>query len=186
MAIRSGEGAYAYLNLYVTAAKKDKVVSEVEQRWKQMHPHEPFTFYWLEKHLDELSSQKETIGILGYLAFIAITLASLALLGLVVYTIETRRKEISVRKIVGAEVTQLVMLLSKAFIKLLVIAGLIAIPAGYLFSFIFLQNFASRVSFGVGSAFSCFIFLLLIGLITIISQTLKASTINPVKNLRVE
>jgi putative ABC transport system permease protein len=186
MALRSAAGAYSYLNVSVKAANNQQLLKAVERTWKQLHPHEPFSYYWLEKHLDELASQKDTISILGYLAFIAITLASLGLLGLVVYTIETKRKEISVRKIIGAEVTQLVMLLSRSFIKLLVISGFIAIPVGYILSFVFLQNFASRVSFGIGSALTCFFFLLVIGLITIISQTFRASTVNPVKNLRVE
>jgi putative ABC transport system permease protein len=186
MALRSATGAYSYLNVSVKSANNEELLQSVERTWKQLHPHEPFSYYWLEKHLDELASQKDTISILGYLAFIAITLASLGLLGLVVYTIETKRKEISVRKIIGAEVMQLVMLLSRSFIKLLVISGFVAIPVGYLLSFIFLQNFASRVSFGIGSALACFFFLLLIGLTTIISQTFRASTVNPIKNLRVE
>jgi putative ABC transport system permease protein len=78
------------------------------------------------------------------------------------------------------------MMLSRAFVKLLLIAGLIAMPAGYIMSYIFLQNFASRVNFGIFNLLSCFAFLLLIGLATIISQTYKASTVNPVKNLRTE
>jgi putative ABC transport system permease protein len=186
MALRTATGAYEYLNLQVNASDKEHIVSEVEKTWKEINPHEAFTYTWLDKQLYEMNSQKDTISILGYLAFIAITLASLGLLGLVVYTIETRRKEISIRKIIGAEVLQLVMLLSRSFVKLLIIAGFIAIPAGYILSYIFLQNFASRTSFGAGSLLTCFLFLLTIGLITIISQTLKAATVNPVENLRTE
>ena len=77
-------------------------------------------------------------------------------------------------------------MLSKGFIKLLFIAGLIAMPLGYIAGFLFLQNFAQRVTFGPGTALLCFLFLLAIGLITIISQTYKAALENPVKNLRSE
>jgi putative ABC transport system permease protein len=113
-----------------------------------------------------------------------VTIASLGLLGLVVFTVETRRKEISIRKIIGASVVQIINLLSKGYIKLLVISGIIAIPVGYLLSSFFLMNFANRVSFGAGSALIAFGFLLMIGLAMIISQTFRASIQNPVKNLR--
>jgi len=88
--------------------------------------------------------------------------------------------------VVGASVNQLMFLLSKGFLKLLIISGLIAMPIGYILSAIFLQNFANRVPVGLGTLLLGFIFLLAIGLITILSNTYKASTANPVKNLRTE
>jgi putative ABC transport system permease protein len=123
---------------------------------------------------------------LGYLAFIAISIASLGLLGLVIYTIEARRKEISIRKIVGAGNKQLVRLLSKAYIKLLFIAGFIAMPLGYVASQFFLQNFADRIRFGPIAVVPAFAILLAIGLTVVISQTYKAAADNPVRSLRAE
>lgn len=115
-----------------------------------------------------------------------IAIASLGLLGLVIYTVEVKRKEISVRKIIGASEKQLVAMLSGSFIKLLLIAGLIATPLGYVAGFLFLQNFVSRADFGLHTAVFCFVFLLCIGLITVISQTYKAASANPAKDLRME
>jgi len=77
-------------------------------------------------------------------------------------------------------------MLSKRFIKLLFIAGFIAMPIGYTAGFLFLQNFSLRVNFGLFSVLLCFILLLAIGLFTIISQTYKAAMANPVENLRSE
>jgi putative ABC transport system permease protein len=140
----------------------------------------------LDEVLDENNSQKATVSLLGYLAFIALSIASLGLLGLVIYTIEVKRKEISIRKIIGASEKQLVRILSQRFVKLIIIAGLIAMPLGYIAGFLFLQNFAFRIHFGIWNVLCCFLFLFSIGLFTIISQTYKAAISNPVKNLRTE
>jgi len=77
-------------------------------------------------------------------------------------------------------------MLSRGFIKLLFIAGFIAVPLGYAAGFFFLQNFVIRAPFGLSIALLCFVFLLSIGLVTIISQTYKAAIANPVKDLRME
>jgi putative ABC transport system permease protein len=113
-----------------------------------------------------------------------VTIASLGLLGLVVYAVETRRKEISIRKIIGARVSQLMFLLSKSYLKLLFISGIIGLPLGYVLTKFFLMNFANRVNFGVTSLLGGFILLLLVGSATILSQTFKASNENPAKNLK--
>jgi putative ABC transport system permease protein len=97
-----------------------------------------------------------------------------------------KRKEISIRKVIGADKRQLVLLLSRGFIKLLFIAGFIATPIGYAAGFLFRRNFVNQVSFGPLNAIACFLLLLLIGLATIISQTFKAARENPVKSLRTE
>ena len=110
----------------------------------------------------------------------------MGLLGLVIYTVETRRKEISVRKVIGASARQLVLLLCRGFIRLLLISGFIALPPGYALSYFFLQNFANRSNFGIIHLLSCFLFLLCIGMFTIISQTWRAASANPADHLRME
>ena len=123
---------------------------------------------------------------LGFLGFITLTISSLGLLGLVVYTVEVKRKEISIRKIIGASVEQLIVLLSKGFLSLLATAGFIALPIGYLFSELFLTNFVNRVSINGLHLMVCFAVLLIIGLITILSQTFGAANQNPAQNLKAE
>ena len=184
--LRNQPGAFNYMNILVNASAKNNIVKQLSSVWKKINPHTPFEYQWLDKKIADRDDQSGAYATMGYLAFITISIATLGLLGLVIYTVETRQKEISVRKIIGANVNQLMILLSKGFLKLLVISGLIAMPIGYLLSYMFLQNFANRVSFGVGSLLLCFIFLLSIGLVTILSNTYKAATENPVKNLRME
>lgn len=154
--------------------------------WKTLAPSVTFTSSWLDEDLDQNNAQKATISLLGYLAFIALSIATLGLLGLVIFTVETRRKEISIRKVIGAGKGEVIKILSKSYILLLVISGAIAVPLGYTLSFLFLQNFAERVGYVFVGAMVSFLSLLSIGMVTIISQTWKAAMDNPVNSLRTE
>jgi putative ABC transport system permease protein len=186
LALRNKQNAYNYLYLTVDTRDKEALASAIEQAWKELQPPQPFRFSWLNEELEKGNSQIATISLLGFLVFIAIAVASLGLLGLVVYTVEVKRKEISIRKVIGAGKKQLIQKLSQGFISLLLIAGVIAMPIGYILGTLFLQNFAQRISFGVLNLLGCFMVVFSIGLFTIISQTYKAATANPVKNLRTE
>ncbi|MEJ7586253.1 MAG: ABC transporter permease, partial [Ferruginibacter sp.] len=184
--LRNKTGEFNYLNISVRGADREQVVKQILSVWHSLQPEVPFTYQWLDKKIADREDQSDMYSALGFIAFITITIASLGLLGLVIYTVETRQKEISIRKVVGAETIQLMLLLSRGFLKLIIISGLIAMPVGYILSFIFIQNFANQVPFGLGTLLVSFLFLLTIGLGTILSNTYKASVANPVKNLRTE
>ncbi len=186
MALINNPSEAKYLTLSVNTKNKEKFVSQLKSVWDKQTQHQTFTYSWFDKYLEDATNQSATISLLGYLAFMAVSIASLGLLGLVIYTVETRRKEISIRKVIGATVNQLMSHLSKGFVKLLLISGAIAMPFGYLLCKFFLQNFPTRIEFGIGSVFLCFLFLLVIGLVTVLSNTYKASSENPVKSLRTE
>jgi len=183
--LRRKAGAYAFLNVRVSRPD-DEVAGQLKAAWKKLYPHKVFTAYWLENELAGRNDQTATLSLLGFLALITVTIGSLGLLGLVVYSVEVRKKEISIRKVIGAGVGQLLSLISKGFVKLLLISGCISLPIGYVLSILFLQNFANRSSFGIVHLLACFGFLLTIGAITILSQTWKAATENPALNLRTE
>lgn len=183
--LRKKAGSYGYLNLRVSHPG-DEVDAQIKMAWKKLYPHKAFNHYWLEKELAGRNNQTATLSLLGFLALITITIGSLGLLGLVIYSIEVRRKEISIRKVLGAGVRQLLSLISKGFVQLLLISACISLPIGYILSTLFLQNFANRSAFGVLHLLACFGFLLVIGLITILSQTWKATMENPALNLRAE
>lgn len=186
LCLRSNEKACNYLLADVGSSDKTAVMERIKTAWTGIAPKVETEFSWLDEDLANNNSQKATISLLGYLAFIALSIASLGLLGLVIFSVETRRKEIGIRKVAGANKSQVVRLLSKGYIKLLLISGLIAVPIGHVLGYLFLQNFASRVEFIFPFALLCFVFLLVIGLITIVSQTYKASLENPVDSLRTE
>jgi putative ABC transport system permease protein len=186
LALRNKKGAYDYLYVETDSKNNHELTGRIEKIMKAFRPSDAISISWLDEEINKSNSQLATISLLGYLAFMAVAIASLGLLGLVIYTVEVKRKEISIRKIIGADKGHLIRMLSRSFVKLLFIAGLIAMPVGYLAGSLFLQGFASRVDFGIFSVMLCFLFLLSIGLVTIISQTYKAAIENPVKSLRTE
>ncbi|HVU96504.1 MAG TPA: ABC transporter permease [Puia sp.] len=185
LVLRRKAHSYNILNVRVANSASD-VVRQLEIAWKKIYPHQVFSCYRLDKELKDRNNQTATISLLGFLALTTITIGSLGLLGLVVYTVEVRKKEISLRRVIGARVDQILALVSKGFVRLLLISGCISLPIGYVLAILFLQNFANRSSFGIIQLLSCFGFLLLIGLITILSQTWEAAKMNPAPNLRIE
>jgi len=184
--LRNQSSGFKQMIVKVSGGNAKSLEASAAAAWKKVYPEDPFVYEFLDKKLTDWNNQSATISLLGFLSFMTITIASMGLLGMVVYTVETRRKEISIRKIVGSQVSQLIVLLSKGYLKLLLISGLIALPLGYALSQFFLMNFANKVAFGIGHAALSFILLLLIGLTTILSQTLKAANENPARNLRSE
>lgn len=186
LGIMTKQKSYDFLYVKAGSQNKKSLPSAVAQTLKSISPKQDFFPAWLADVLEKNNSQSATISLLGYLAFMAVSIATLGLLGLVIYTVETKRKEISIRKIIGADVKQVMRILSAGFVKLLFISGFIAVPIGYTTAFFFLQGFSNRVSFGIGSAVLCFALLLLLGLFTIISQTWKAANANAVVDLRSE
>ncbi|MDB5246099.1 MAG: hypothetical protein JWQ40_493 [Segetibacter sp.] len=172
--------------LVKTDAPGTTLVSGIEKAWKTNYPRQAFKSSWLKQDQLERQGAWGTVSMLGFLAFMTITIACLGLLGMVIYNTETRRKEIGIRKVMGASVAAIISLLSKSFLKLVVIAGLIAMPIGYLLGFMFLQIFANHVSIGFGSLVFSFLGLLVLVLITISSQIFGVATANPVNSLRTE
>jgi putative ABC transport system permease protein len=186
LAFRSKKDSYSYLYIGTEGRDKKSMEERVKTALNNLTSSQSFSTSWLDDDLDKTNSQTATISLLGFLGFIALAIATLGLLGLVVYTVEVKGKEISIRKIIGASEKQLVSILSKDFIRLLLIAGLIAMPVGWLLAYLFLQNFSLRTEFGFINVMMCFLFLLIVGLFTIMSQTYKAATASPVKSLRTE
>jgi putative ABC transport system permease protein len=186
LALRSGMDHYNYLDVSVRAANKAQFMQQVQEVWKKLQPSQPFSYYWLNEELHRMYTQRSTITFLGFLAFISVFIACLGLLALVTYSVETRRKELGIRKVMGAGTGVLALLLSKGFLQLLLIAAAIAIPVGYLLGVLFLQNFVYRINFGISNALLCALLLLCVALAAIVPQVLRASLSNPVKALRTE
>jgi predicted lysophospholipase L1 biosynthesis ABC-type transport system permease subunit len=127
------------------------------------------------------------IKVIGFLSFIAISIASLGLLGMVVFTTETRIKEISIRKVLGATAGNLVLLLSHGFVIMLAISALIALPITYIFfENIVLTNFPFHDRIGIAELFGGLLAVLAIAFIMIGSQTIRAAQRNPAEILKSE
>lgn len=126
------------------------------------------------------------VKVLGFISTLAIIISCLGLLGMATYTIQTRRKEIAVRKILGSSNQSLVMILSKGYLTLLVVAIALAVPAAYFLNTLWLENFVLHVTVDILTIGLGVFILVVLGVITIGSQTLQAVYLNPVENLKEE
>jgi ABC-type antimicrobial peptide transport system permease subunit len=176
------------VNLAVQSNDLPSFMGKLEAAWKKVDPVHPLKAEFYEEKIrnsyDELSGM---IKIIGFLAFLAISIASLGLLGMVVFTTETRLKEISIRKVLGASEGNLVILMSRGFLFLLAIACLIAIPgAYYLFDQVLFDNITFRAPIGFLDLFAGALIVLSIAVLAISSQTLRVARVNPATTLRNE
>ena len=147
----------------------------------------PFNYKFFDEQLAKTHAIfGDILSMIGFVAFLAISISSLGLLGMATFAAETRRKEIGIRKVLGAEIRGLLVLLSGGFFILLIIAAVIAIPLSYLINNAWLQEFAYRISMGPAIFLGGMLIVFLIGLLTIGSQTLKAAMTNPAAVLRDE
>ena len=171
----------------VNPADIKQLVSKIESKWKAMAPGMPFSYQFMDESFDNMYRVEQRTGKLGLtLAVIAILIACLGLFGLATYTAEQRIKEIGVRKVLGASISSIVSMLSKDFVMLVVIASVIAIPLAWWAMNKWLQDFAYRISIGWWVFVAAGIIALLIAVITVSSQAIKAALANPVKSLRTE
>jgi putative ABC transport system permease protein len=177
---------FNYLNVKVVNGNSNTVLSSLERIWKQINPYQPFTVEWFEKQLYEQNFQREDQLFMGMLTVMALSIACLGLLGIVMYSTQTRTKEVGIRKVLGASVAQIVLLLSTEFISLLLLAGFIGLPLGYYVAYFFLQQYAYHITIGFGILIICFTVLLLLGGMAISSQTIRAALANPARSLRTE
>ena len=169
-----------------TAAISD-LLSDVKKEWNSFNARTPFSYYFLDDKFASLyAAEEKTAQIFTTFAVIAIMIASLGLLGLVAFTTEQRTKEIGIRKVLGASVKQVFVLLSKEFLLLVCIAFIISIPATWWAMHNWLDNFAYRINISMWLFLAAGLLAMLIALITISFFAIKAALSNPVQSLRNE
>jgi len=164
-----------------------QTISHIKSIWKKMAPNEPFTYSFLNDEFDNMYRSEQRSGkIFISFAVLAIVIACLGLFGLAAYAAEQRTKEIGIRKVLGATVGNIVGMLSKDFLKLVIIASLIAFPVAWWFMNKWLQDFAYRIHIGWWVFVLAAFVSVFIAIITVSFQAVKAALANPVKNLRTE
>jgi len=167
--------------------KTKQAIVSMEKLYKQFNPGFPFKYYFTDDEIANRYKAEYTVSKLSrYFAFLAIFISCLGLFGLVTFTAEQRTKEIGIRKVLGASVTGIVGMLSKDFLKLVIIAAVIAFPVAWWAMHRWLNDFAYRVNIGWWVFVVAGIVALLIALLTISFQSIKAAIANPVKSLRTE
>jgi len=163
------------------------VIRLLENKWKDMNTGAPFEYSFLDERFDEIYRAEQRLGkIFLIFTFFAILVACLGLFGLATFTSEQRSKEIGIRKAMGASVSGIVFLLSKDYVKLILISFLIAVPVSYYIIYQWLQNFAYRIQIGIFVFILAGIGAMIIGWLTVSYQSIKAAGSNPVDSLRYE
>jgi putative ABC transport system permease protein len=163
------------------------LLASMKQQWAAYNTEEPFTYAFMDELYNKTYSAEQKTGlILNIFAVLTIFVACMGLFGLATYTAEQRSKEIGIRKVLGASVTQVTQMLSKDFLKLVLIGCIIAFPLSWWAMHQWLQDFAYRITINwwvfVLAGFSA----LLIALLTVSFKAIKAAVANPVKSLRSE
>jgi len=163
------------------------VINQLESKWKGFISAEPFDYDFLDAQFNAQYRSEQRLGsIFSVFAGLSIFIACLGLFGLSAYMAERRTKEIGVRKVLGASVQSVVVMLSKDFVKLTIVAAVIAFPVAWYFMNKWLEDFAYRINISWSIFLVAGLGTLLVTLITISFQAISAAVANPVKSLRTE
>jgi putative ABC transport system permease protein len=181
-------GDRAVINAKIQSNDMPATMAKIASTWKKIDRVHPFEAEFYNEAIEEAYSEfSAMIKIIGFLSLLAVSIASMGLFGMVVFTTETRLKEISIRKMLGASSGNLIYLLSRGFLVLLSISALIALPLTYLFfENLVLTNFPYHTPMQLAELFVGLLTVLLIALIMIGSQTMKAAKSNPAEVLKSE
>lgn len=187
LSMRIEPGSNNLVSIYVAAANLPTTIASAEKKWKELIPNRPFSYYFLDEFFDRQYRSEERFGKLFLnFAILAIFISCLGLLGLASYSTIQRTKEIGIRKVLGASVSNIVNLLSKDFLRLVAISALIAFPVAWWAMNKWLQDFAYRIGVSWWVFLMAGILATFIALSTISYQAIKAAVANPVKSLRTE
>ncbi len=171
----------------VTAADTKNLIPQIESRWKILAPGMPFSYRFMNDSFNEMYRSEQRAGTIAIVfSLLAIFIACLGLFGLVTYMAEQRTKEVGIRKVLGASVSNVVTMLSKDFLFLVLIAAVLAFPVAWWAMHKWLQDFEYRISISVWVFVAAGMSALLIALLTVSFQAIKAAIANPVKSLRTE
>jgi ABC-type antimicrobial peptide transport system permease subunit len=180
------QGNVAILKINPSQNAKD-ALNKIEQVFKKFNPDQPFEYQFVDDDYEKKFSDEERVGKLAsFFAILAVAISCLGLFGLTSFVAEQRKKEIGVRKVLGASVINVWNLLSKDFVWLVFISFLISIPLSYYFMHNWLQNYRYRADISWWIFAVAGIGAVVITLLTVSFQAIKAAVSNPVKSLRTE
>jgi putative ABC transport system permease protein len=176
-----------YMLVKIQGGNVPEALEYLKAKLDEIAPGHPLIFTFLDEFLNRLYRSEEVVSnIFKYFSLLAIVIACLGLFGLSVYSAELRVKEIGVRKILGATIPNIILLLSKEFTKWVFVACVIALPIAYYAMTRWLENFAYRTSIGVEIFVLSVLIAALITVSTVGYQSVKAAVANPVDSLRYE
>jgi putative ABC transport system permease protein len=173
--------------LRIDGSKTADVINQVEKVYKSRVPERPFVYHFMDDEYEKMYSTELQVNKLSkWFSGLAIFISCLGLFGLVSFSAAQRTKEIGIRKVLGASVTNIISLLSKDLLKLVLIASIISFPIAWWMMSGWLSDFAYHISIPAGVFVLSALLAIIIALITISFQAIKSALANPVKNLRTE
>ncbi|MEO5681403.1 MAG: ABC transporter permease [Chitinophagaceae bacterium] len=186
----SGNGSTFHIKLQPNTAGGllwKNSIAKMQAAYRQMYPDEEFNYHFLDESIAKFyAAEQHTASLLAWATGLAVLISCLGLLGLVIYTTNMRSKEIGIRKILGASVANILSILSKDFLRLVILAFVIAVPLAWWTMHAWLQNFVYRTSMSWWIFAISGLAMLAAAIITLGLQTIKTATANPVKSLRTE
>ncbi len=178
---------FRYVNIKVSTSDYSALTASIENTWKRIDPNHEIKYQFFDDELAETHHAiSDVITILGFISFLAVVIACLGLLGMATYMTERRKKEVGIRKVMGAANWGIAVLLSRSFLKVLGLSILIGAPLSYFANNLWLEHLPNRVDFGLGTVCTAAFILLLLGIVTIASQTIGAARTNPADTLKEE
>jgi putative ABC transport system permease protein len=176
-----------YFSIRVKSDQVHQAMSSITANWNTYFPDNAFDYFFLDERFNQQYQSDQQFGkLMGGFSLLAAVIASLGLFGLSSYTIVQHMKEIGIRKVLGASVTQIVQLLSKDFLKLVVVSAFVAVPFAYFAMEEWLSNYATRIQLGIWIFVIPSLIVLLIAAATVSVQTIQAAKSNPVNSLKNE
>jgi putative ABC transport system permease protein len=181
------QNSMRFYSVKLNKENSEQTIRSLKKIWSGYFPKDPFDYFFLDESFGQQYKADMLFGtVFGIFSFLAILIACFGLLGLSAYNVLQRTKEIGIRKVLGATVNSILILLSRDFLKLILLALVLAIPLGWFVMSRWLQDYAFRINIGWWVFAIAGIAALVIALITICIQSLKAATKNPVQSLKTE
>ena len=181
------ERQFGNFSLKLKTSNLPALMSFVKQKWNDRFPGSPYSYFFLDDRFNAQYKNDQLFAtVLWLFTIIAIVIASLGLFGLSLYTIAKRTKEISIRKVLGATLLQIAGMITKDYLKLVLVAGVIALPLAFMLVNNWLKKYAFHIDLGLWFFILPVVLIVIIALITVLYQSLKAAMANPVKSLRTE
>ena len=175
------------ISVKMDAAHLDESITYLKQVWQTTIGNTPLDYHFVDESIErQYGNEQKMEGIFYGFSAISLLIACLGLFGLSIFIVERKVKEIGIRKVLGASITGIVTLISRDFLKLVILAALIASPLSYYFMYQWLQNFAYRIDIGPWVFLVSGITALCIALLTICFKAIRAAMANPVTSLRSE
>ncbi len=178
---------FRYLSVKIALENSSETLKGIQTAWNKSNPGRPFDYFFFDENFNRLYKAEERINsIFIYSTLFSVFISCLGLFGLAAFTIEQRKKELCIRKVLGASTKNLMVMLSQEFTKWVLIANLIAWPVAFFIMKSWLENFAYRIELNIWTFIGAAFFAYGVAFITISLQTIKAAYSNPVDALRYE